>query len=62
MRTLSESAQREVNARSAAGARAALSWWVLALLSSAQFILIIDVTVVNLALPSIAEDLALSRT
>ncbi len=37
-------------------------WWILALLSAAQFMLIIDVTVVNVALPSIGKDLALDRT
>lgn len=36
-------------------------WWVLALLGAAQFMLIIDVTVVNVALPSIGRDLALDR-
>ncbi len=37
-------------------------WLILALLSAAQFMLIIDVTVVNVALPSIGRDLALERT
>jgi EmrB/QacA subfamily drug resistance transporter len=36
-------------------------WWLLALLGLAQFMLIIDVTVVNVALPSIGEDLGLDR-
>jgi EmrB/QacA subfamily drug resistance transporter len=37
-------------------------WWVLALLGAAQFMLIIDVTVVNVALPSIGRDLHLDRS
>lgn len=37
-------------------------WWVLALLGAAQFMLIIDVTVVNVALPSIGRDLLLDRS
>ncbi|MBI3751477.1 MAG: MFS transporter, partial [Chloroflexi bacterium] len=37
-------------------------WWILALLGAAQFMLIIDVTVVNVALPSIGRDLGLERT
>ncbi|WP_245204372.1 MFS transporter [Kitasatospora sp. RG8] len=37
-------------------------WRALALLCAAQFMLIVDVTVVNVALPSIAEDLALGRS
>jgi EmrB/QacA subfamily drug resistance transporter len=37
-------------------------WWILALLGAAQFMLIIDVTVVNVALPSIGMDLGLDRT
>jgi EmrB/QacA subfamily drug resistance transporter len=37
-------------------------WWLLALLSAAQFMLIIDVTVVNVALPSMARDLGLDRS
>ncbi len=36
-------------------------WWTLALLGAAQFMLVIDVTVVNVALPSIGRDLALDR-
>ena len=36
-------------------------WWILALLGMAQFMLVIDVTVVNVALPSIGSDLALDR-
>jgi hypothetical protein len=32
-------------------------WWVLALIGLAQSMLIIDVTVVNVALPSIGADL-----
>jgi EmrB/QacA subfamily drug resistance transporter len=36
-------------------------WWPLALLGAAQFMLIIDVTVVNVALPSIGTDLGLDR-
>ena len=37
-------------------------WWALALLCAAQFMVILDVTVVNVALPAIGEDLALSRS
>ena len=37
-------------------------WLVLALLAVAQFMVILDVTVVNVALPDIGADLALSRT
>src|SRR5262245_14194323 len=36
-------------------------WWILVLLSLAQFMLIIDITVVNVALPSIGSDLGLDR-
>ncbi|AEV73330.1 arabinose efflux permease family protein [Mycolicibacterium rhodesiae NBB3] len=36
-------------------------WWALALLSVAQFMLILDVTVVTIALPHIGPDLGLSR-
>lgn len=41
--------------------RHARRWWVLALLGAAQFMLIIDVTVVTVALPSIGTDFALDR-
>ena len=36
-------------------------WWALALLSAAQFMLILDITVVNVALPAIGSDLHLDR-
>jgi EmrB/QacA subfamily drug resistance transporter len=36
-------------------------WWALVLLSLAQFMVILDVTVVNVALPSIGADLHLDR-
>ena len=36
-------------------------WWVLVLLCLAQFMVILDVTVVNVALPSIGSDLHLGR-
>ena len=36
-------------------------WWALGLLSLAQFMVILDVTVVNVALPSIGADLHLDR-
>jgi MFS family permease len=36
-------------------------WWSLALLAPAQFMVILDVTVVNAALPSIGADLRLDR-
>jgi EmrB/QacA subfamily drug resistance transporter len=41
-----------------AGAR---HWWVLGLLSLAQFMLVLDITVVNVALPDIGADLSLSQ-
>ncbi|MDX8056241.1 MFS transporter [Lentzea sp. BCCO 10_0798] len=37
------------------------NWWVLVLLCLAQFMVILDVTVVNVALPVIATELALDR-
>ncbi|MCP2247345.1 DHA2 family efflux MFS transporter permease subunit [Lentzea aerocolonigenes] len=37
------------------------NWWVLVLLSLAQFMVILDVTVVNVALPQMAIDLSLDR-
>ncbi|MEU6978316.1 MFS transporter [Streptomyces sp. NPDC046371] len=37
-------------------------WTALALICAAQFMLILDVTVVNVALPAIADDLGLGRT
>ncbi|MER8042503.1 MFS transporter [Streptomyces sp. NPDC094032] len=43
-------------------ALAARRWTALALICAAQFMLILDVTVVNVALPAIAEDLGLGRT
>lgn len=46
----------------AGGALDPRRWWVLALLGAAQFMLIIDVTVVNVALPSIGRDLLLDRS
>src|SRR5690606_21191689 len=36
-------------------------WWALGLLSVAQFMVVLDVTVVNVALPEIGRDLALDR-
>src|SRR5205814_7269191 len=36
-------------------------WWVLVLLCLAQFMVILDVTVVNVALPVIADQLHLDR-
>jgi EmrB/QacA subfamily drug resistance transporter len=36
-------------------------WWLLGVLSLAQFMLVLDVTVVNVALPDIGVDLALGR-
>lgn len=47
---------------SARGAPDSRRWWALALLGAAQSMLIIDVTVVNVALPSIGRDLGLDRT
>jgi EmrB/QacA subfamily drug resistance transporter len=46
-------------ARSSTSAR---RWWILALLGIAQSMLIIDVTVLNVALPSIGDALRLDRT
>src|SRR5215217_2829011 len=37
-------------------------WIALAVLCTAQFMLILDITVVNVALPDLAADLALGRT
>jgi EmrB/QacA subfamily drug resistance transporter len=58
----------EVGTATASGTAAALEspgttrrWWALALLGTAQFMLIIDVTVVNVALPSIGQSLLLDR-
>src|SRR3954452_11442137 len=36
-------------------------WWALALLATAQFVVVLDASVVNVALPSIATDLNLSQ-
>ena len=36
-------------------------WWALTLISVAQFMIILDITVVNVALPSIGTDLSLGR-
>jgi EmrB/QacA subfamily drug resistance transporter len=36
-------------------------WWALALLAAAQFVVVLDASVVNVALPSIAADLHLSQ-
>src|SRR4051794_28746965 len=36
-------------------------WWALALLATAQFVVVLDASVVNVALPSIATDLHLSQ-
>jgi EmrB/QacA subfamily drug resistance transporter len=44
------------------GAQPRWRWWALALLCAAQFMLILDLTVVNVALPDIAADLDLGRT
>jgi EmrB/QacA subfamily drug resistance transporter len=38
------------------------SWWILALIGLAQFMVILDVTVVNVALPSIGEALSFAAT
>ncbi|MEV0404398.1 MFS transporter [Actinoallomurus sp. NPDC050550] len=46
----------------ASGPVAPRRWAALALISVAQFMLILDVTVVNVALPDIGRDLALGRT
>ena len=36
-------------------------WWALALLSVVQFMLVLDIAIVNVALPSIKVDLGFSR-
>ena len=36
-------------------------WWALALLATAQFVVVLDASVVNVALPSIGRDLGLSQ-
>ena len=36
-------------------------WWALALLAAAQFVVVLDASVVNVAMPSIAADLHLSQ-
>ena len=36
-------------------------WWALALLATAQFVVVLDASVVNVAMPSIAADLGLSQ-
>src|SRR6478735_3637599 len=36
-------------------------WWALALLSVVQFMLVLDIAIVNVALPSIQEDLGFSQ-
>ncbi len=36
-------------------------WWALALLATAQFVVVLDASVVNVALPSIGRDLDLSQ-
>ncbi|MBP2707803.1 MFS transporter [Microbispora sp. RL4-1S] len=43
------------------GAPGARRWWLLGLLSAGQFMLVLDVTVVNVALPDIGADLALHQ-
>ena len=39
------------------GASDRQSWWILGLIGTAQFMVILDVTVVNVALPSIGKAL-----
>src|SRR5262250_3303946 len=36
-------------------------WWALALLSVVQFMIVLDIAIVNVALPSIQEDLGFSQ-
>ncbi|WP_101790281.1 MFS transporter [Nonomuraea indica] len=45
-----------------ASAHSARRWWTLGLLCLAQFMVILDVTVVNVALPVMADQLGLQRT
>src|SRR5688572_23355576 len=44
------------------GASDRRSWWILGLIGLAQFMVILDVTVVNVALPSIANALSFGAT
>ena len=39
-----------------------ISWWILSFIGVAQFMVILDVTVVNIALPSISKGLSFSAT
>jgi EmrB/QacA subfamily drug resistance transporter len=58
-----EAATTRASASSAVeGAAGSSRWLILAALGIAQFMLIIDLTVLNVALPSIARDLGLDRT
>src|SRR3954453_3077287 len=43
------------------GTQNSRKWWALALLAPAQFVVVLDASVVNVALPSIATDLSLSQ-
>ena len=36
-------------------------WWALALLATAQFVVVLDASVVNVAMPSIGRDLGLTH-
>src|SRR5687768_15554369 len=36
-------------------------WWALVLLASAQFVVVLDASIVNVALPSIGEDLEFTQ-
>ena len=46
---------------SEAGARAGKRWWALAVIVAAQFMVVLDVAIVNVALPSIKTDLDFSQ-
>ena len=41
--------------------RTSRKWWALALLATAQFVVVLDASVVNVAMPSIAGDLHLAQ-
>ncbi|MDQ0062863.1 DHA2 family efflux MFS transporter permease subunit [Paenibacillus harenae] len=46
----------------AAGRRSANRWWALVVLALAQFLVVLDASIVNIALPALGEDLALDTT
>ncbi|MFI7065161.1 MFS transporter [Kribbella sp. NPDC050124] len=58
---MSSSVHRHRPVEVAVGEGGSRRWWALVLLAFAQFMLIVDITVVQVALPSIGEDLGLQR-